>query len=339
MRCTDPRTVGFRTDGKTISWSPKNSSREFASFKLPCGQCLQCRLEYARQAAIRCMHEASLHEKNAFVTLTYADEHLKSEKLQYRDFQLFTKRLRKKIFEDFLEEHQITSMQFNALDKDLRKDLFEPYKIGLFVTGEYGDEKKRPHWHFLVFNWSPSDPKSHYTTELGHPVFTSETLKKLWPLGNSEFGSVTFESAGYCARYAAKKLIHGSDDDHDYHPIHKRSSHSAIGKRWIEKYWKRTFEDGYIILRRKNQKPIKCSIPRYYEKWLKKHQPLAWERYVTQIREDQMQKATARERDLLLRETAIDVSRGLRGAAVKQRDATKRILSQKFKQLQKRLKL
>ena len=30
---------------------------------LPCGQCVGCRLERSRQWAIRCMHEAQLHEQ------------------------------------------------------------------------------------------------------------------------------------------------------------------------------------------------------------------------------------------------------------------------------------
>lgn len=38
---------------------------------VPCGQCIACRLNKARQWSIRCMHEARYHSDNAFVTLTY----------------------------------------------------------------------------------------------------------------------------------------------------------------------------------------------------------------------------------------------------------------------------
>ena len=48
--------------------------------ELPCGQCIGCRLERARQWALRCMHESSLYEENSFVTLTYDDEHLPKKK-------------------------------------------------------------------------------------------------------------------------------------------------------------------------------------------------------------------------------------------------------------------
>ena len=69
--------------------------------QLPCGRCIGCRLERSRQWAIRCMHEASLHKDNVFVTLTYSDEALEKagnltlRELRHVDFQLFMKRLRK----------------------------------------------------------------------------------------------------------------------------------------------------------------------------------------------------------------------------------------------------
>jgi len=263
VRCTAPRTVGFQPDGRTLSWSPKTSSKEFATFQLPCGKCLECRLEYARQWAVRCIHEAQMYEQNCFITLTYSDENLPGPKLQYSDFQKFMKRLR---------------------------FAYPNNKIGCFVTGEYGDKNKRPHWHAIIFNWTPTDPIFKYTSESGDTVYSSETLAKLWGKGISEYGSVTFNSAGYCARYAAKKLCHGHDG-HDFEPISKKSSKHAIGKRWLEKFWPDAFSYGYIIL--PDQKG-RCSIPRYYEKWLKKEKPDAWNLYVTHTKQMQIEKAALR---------------------------------------------
>ena len=67
-------------------------------------------------------------------------------------------------------------------------------------------------------------------------------------MGNTELGSVTFESAGYCARYSAKKLVHGKDDEHDFNPISKKSSKHAIGKTWLEKFWPDVFNHGHLVL-------------------------------------------------------------------------------------------
>lgn len=244
MRCTSPRTVGFQSDGKTLCWSPKNYSKEYATFQLPCGKCLACRLEYARQTAIRCVHESQMHEDNCFITLTYSDKHLKSPKLDYRDFQLFVKKLRNHVAESSIDENK---------------------KIGVFVSGEYGDKEKRPHWHAIIFGWSPHDIKYLRTNEQGDKIYTSDTLDDLWAKNDkskkpNEIGDVTIKSAGYVARYATKKLIHGKDGTHEFNPISKRSSKHAIGKKWIEKYWPDVFNDGYV-----EHQGIRMSVPRYYE--------------------------------------------------------------------------
>jgi len=323
MRCLSPRTVGFKADGKTISWSQKQYSKEFATFQLPCGQCLECRLEYARQWAVRCVHEAKVHDKNAFITLTYSDENLKSPKLEYRDFQLFMKKLRK----------------------------VQNEPIGYFVTGEYGDKTKRPHWHAILFNYDFPDNKALRTNERGDRVYTSETLNKIWSHGMAEIGSVTFESAGYCARYAAKKLCHGKDSDHDYHPISKKSSKHAIGKKYLEKFWPDIFRYGYIILPDGQQ----CSIPRYYEKWFENKEkkemlpngtyPIdavfareRW-RYVTETKQRKIEEASSKSFTQQLEHLEANSSRGLKGHQRTRNQARRAITESKFKQLQSKLKL
>lgn len=259
MRCTSPRTVGFKADGKSLAWSPREINKELATFQLPCGKCIDCRLEYSRQWAIRCIHEAQMYEKNSFITLTYDDQHLKSPKLEYSDFQKFMKKLRK-----VQDEH-----------------------IGMFVTGEYGDKTKRPHWHAIIFNWSPSDGVHKYTNYRGDRVFESETLTNLWGNGIAEFGSVTIHSAGYCARYAAKKLGHGRDGTHDFNPISKKSSKYAIGKKWLEKYWPDVFNYGEVVLK----DGTSTSIPRYYEKWFKENHPKEFLEYLQNVKIPKIAKA------------------------------------------------
>ena len=43
---------------------------------IACGQCQECRLQKARDWAMRCNHEAAMHQDNCFVTLTYDDVNL-----------------------------------------------------------------------------------------------------------------------------------------------------------------------------------------------------------------------------------------------------------------------
>lgn len=342
MRCTDPRTVGFHSDGKTLCWSYKKSSKEFATFQLPCGQCIACRLEYARQWAVRCVHEAETHEENCFITLTYDEQNLKSDKLVYTDFQTFAKNLRTQIFQELLDSlfpNQTQKLQrklWNKFSKERKNELYNPKKISIFVTGEYGDKRKRPHWHALIFNWRPKDGTYKYSNERSDKVYSSENLSTLWPRGISEFGSVTFESAGYCARYAAKKLVHGNDKMHEYEPISKKSGRNAIGKTFIERFWRSIFTHGNIILPNGES----CSIPRYYEKWLKKNQPLAFERYVTQKKQKMIEEATARENKYQAKYKEENLTRTFEeGPLITKTEVEKRILDQKFKKLQEHLKL
>lgn len=251
MRCISPRRVGFADDGKTLRYRVQDCSKEYPFFKLPCGKCIPCRLEYSSQWGVRAMHEASMHEENSFCTLTYNDESLPSvDKLYYVDFQDFMKRLR------------------SRLDRRAIDD-----KISYLVCGEFGKVTKRPHWHACLFGYRPDDQVFHRESDSGYKVYTSEFLSDVWGKGFVEFGSVNYESAAYCARYAAKDLVHGRDQDHAFKAIFKTSRYRAIGKSFLEKHYKDIFNYGRCVLA--SGKTV--SIPRYYEKWMKENH---WDEYL-----------------------------------------------------------
>lgn len=277
-----------------------------------------------------------MHEDNIFVTLTYSDDNLKNNKLNYTDFQLFIKRLRQHIYRNFLKSYGPSN--WALLSKEEKNKAFEPYKISIFVTGEYGDKTKRPHWHALIFNYSPTDLKYHHSNHNKDKIYTSQTLTDLWGLGHVELGSVTFQSAAYCARYAAKKLVHGRDQDHDYHPISKKSSHQAIGKRWLEKYYTDIFNHGYLVA----PNGTKVPIPRYYEKWLQKNHPEHWEKYLTITKEERRLKAEAKalaekqETDQINEQRINQNFR--KGFQIDKATVKTTILNDRFKRLQKHLK-
>ena len=175
--------------GKSIIEFSKPKFSPSIELELPCGQCIGCRLERSRQWAMRCVHEASLHEDNCFITLTFDNEHLDKREnpfsIDVRDFQLFMKRFRKR---------------YNT-------------KIRYFHCGEYGEQYGRPHYHACIFGFDFKDKKI-YTYRNGIPLYTSDSLSELWPFGFSSLGAVTFDSAAYVARYIMKKL-HG-DHYHEF---------------------------------------------------------------------------------------------------------------------------
>lgn len=243
MACFHPLTA-FR--GPTgIVFNVMKSYRDVPSFKVPCGQCVGCRLERSRQWAIRCMHEAATHENNCFITLTYAPEHLPPNgSLHLPDFQRFMKRLRKKYGNG----------------------------IRFYHCGEYGEKLNRPHYHALLFGHDFPD-KKYFTQRNNLPVFTSDSLLKLWPYGIHEIGSVTFESAAYCARYIMKKITGAMASDHysridpetgevfylspEYTTMSRRD---GIGKAWFNAYHDEVYPSDEVIV---NGSPVRP--PKYYD--------------------------------------------------------------------------
>lgn len=190
---------------------------------------------------MRCVHEASLHDENCFLTLTYDDEHLPPNgSLDKKAFPRFIKRLRR------------------HLDRKYKV----PPKIKYFHAGEYGSETNRPHYHAILFNYNFPD-KVLYSVRGEYQVYTSDTLDSLWKCGRCEIGSVTFESAGYVARYIMAKVT-GPIADEYYDGLEPEfatmSRRPAIGKGWFEKWGNEVFPHDAVIMRGKPMKP-----PKYYE--------------------------------------------------------------------------
>lgn len=314
MRCIRPIKATQDRDGDVV-YTSRLGAPGLVGFELPCRKCLPCRIAIGREKAIRCWHESKCHEDNIFLTLTYDDDHCPNG-LEYSHFQKFMKDLRER------------------LSRDVRcKD--ESY-ISFMVTGEFGEKTKRPHWHAILFNYKPEDAVSSYATEMGEEVFTSKFVDELWGRGFCNFGSVTMDSASYVARYAAKKLVHGKDDEHEFHPVHKTSKGRPIGRSWIEKNWRFTFENGFVVL----PNGEKASIPRYYCDWFKRTHPVEYGVYVSTVRHEMCLRAEASARKEELEFLSSIMSYLPEGGYPFRRvDVKERILKSKFKRLQERLRL
>ena len=239
MPCYSPIQAYRDTRSGALFFWPKAGTD--STLYVPCGQCVGCRLERSRQWAARCMNEASLHEENCFITLTYKDA---PKSLQYRDFQLFMKRLRR----------QWPGVRF-------------------YMCGEYGEDFGRPHYHAVLFGMNFPD-RYRWRKVNGHQLYRSPKLEALWQLGHCEIGAVTFESAAYVARYCMKKITgdaaeaHYSYVDEDTGEVCRRepefchmSLKPGIGARWLEKYQSDVYPAGEMVVR-----GVKSKSPRYYDK-------------------------------------------------------------------------
>lgn len=102
---------------------------------LPCGQCPFCRAKKSAEWALRLFFESKMYEHVAFITLTYAPEHLpKNYSLIPAHLSSFVKRLRRN-----LERKGVTE------------------KIRFFGCGEYGEKRQRPHYHLMIFGLNRQD--------------------------------------------------------------------------------------------------------------------------------------------------------------------------------------
>lgn len=221
---------------------------------LPCGQCVGCRLERSRQWAIRCIHEASLHEDNCFVTLTYGPEFLPEDgSLVKKHYQDFMKRLRARFF---------------------------GRKIRYFHCGEYGEKLGRPHYHACVFGFDFPD-KVFFKMAGDARLYTSALLDDVWGMGFCTVGDVTFESAAYVARYVMKKVTGDLAKDHylcvdrstgvirqdgegnlvclqpEYVTMSRRP---GLSRAWFESFGNEVYPDDEVIVR-----GVRCKPPRYYD--------------------------------------------------------------------------
>lgn len=219
---------------RAIVFSPSAGFRD-RPVVLPCGQCVGCRLEKSRQWAVRCMHEASLHDRNCFLTLTFNGGALPVDmSLSKRHWQLFAKRMRRAM---------------------------GPFRF--YMAGEYGELNARPHYHALCFGVDFPDRKFHKRSASGADLFVSAQLAELWPYGFSYIGAVSFESAAYVARYVMKKVSgdraveHYAGREPEFSLMSRRP---GIGRGWIERFKDDVYPSDEVIVRGR-----RCRPPRYYD--------------------------------------------------------------------------
>lgn len=261
MPCFHP-LEGYARPGGGLTFKKAESNGN--TLTVPCGQCMGCRIRRSQEWAVRICHEASLHEENQFITLTYAPEHLpRSGSLQLAHWQNFMKRYRK------------------ATDKKLR----------FFMCGEYGEKLSRPHYHAAIFGHRFDDLEL-LNVAGGNRLYTSPQLETLWRKGMVSIGDLTPQSAAYVARYVTKKINGKAAGDH-YQTVNTEtgeifrvrpefvtmSRRPGIAHDWFEMFKDDVYPDDFVVMKGK-----KYPTPRYYDKLLatadqEYAEDMKWERF------------------------------------------------------------
>lgn len=137
--------------------------RGLSARRVPCGQCSACRARVARDWSWRARAELVTSSAAAWCTLTYSDAFMPPT---------------------------LEPARMRVLQREMRR--LKPLRY--FGSGEYGELKHRPHYHMIVYGWTPRELAS--------------ALDELWPFGHYQVeDDVTPEAISYVAGYVQKKCV------------------------------------------------------------------------------------------------------------------------------------
>lgn len=222
MNCTAPKRL-FNVD-----------RREFPDgLVVPCGKCLNCRLQRRSEWVTRIAHESLYHDEKVFLTLTY-------DKYNVPLDDAFRSSLKKSHLQNF----------FKRLRKNTGK------KIKYFACGEYGDNTKRPHYHAIVLG-------------IGLNKSDKDAVMDAWPFCDwnnkqileQSFGLVEYQSIRYVCNYVNKK----TDIINSYNELGLENQFKiqsqGIGKKYAIENKDKIEKNGCV-----KYNGNKSSVPRYYKK-------------------------------------------------------------------------
>lgn len=324
MTCYHPVDIWksrfFKENGKRDIIHNYDSRKhgDYTKTQRACGYCIGCRLAKSREWSVRCMHEASLHFQNCWLTLTLSEEYIHTRKNPYSvergqksEITRFLKRLRKKFGEGiryyYCAEYGETCFFCNLSEQKC-------YAEG---CKNYYAWRGRPHYHVCIFNHD-FDDKRFFKKINGLPHYTSDTLDDLWTdpaskifMGWATISDLTPDSAAYTARYTMKKIygeqakkdcpatgigyyqrINPDGEIVDLIPEYTNMSRGSsklktggIGKGWLDQFSKEVLDNETVFFKETRIKP-----PRYYDQKLSVIAPLIIEEH-SQNRIDKAEKS------------------------------------------------
>lgn len=284
---------------------------------IPCGKCIGCFLERARDKAVQLslekMNPEYKENESWFITLTYDDAYLPfhstvdtetgeiytGASIELKDIQNWIKKLRD-----------------NNPDKNIR----------YMCAREYGSQTLRPHYHIIVFGL-PLDPELFVkvgNNANGDPLWTTPQLDNeisnicwsvrrplgdrtapMYRAGNVIVGEVTFQSISYVARYTMKKANKTYNDDWFYKSqgmdIEGISQSQDLGKWYYDLHKHEIYENDYVPILGKNGNFSRP--PKSFDRLYKKEYPDKFEKVVQQRKEkmltSMMQKESQTDMDFV----------------------------------------
>ena len=289
MPCYYP-LKGYVSPSGGITFNRFNSRLSMGqTMDVPCGSCIGCLKERARQWAVRLYHEAQMYTEaglgSTFINLTYNDQNLPwgTPFVDAVDVQE----------EDGLKT-DMPSLRLGHIThfmRTLRQNIIREYgsyedgteiRLRFYIAGEYGPKTQRPHYHGVVFGWSfPDRLPIGVKGKSGKQLYRSAMLERSWAAegqsrGYSSLGeSLTPESLAYVTKYITKIQDFGARDPFKGMREVERAQMSrnpGLGRSWIGKYWRDVYPADEVIINGRPQKP-----PRFYDRYMEDHHPFVME--------------------------------------------------------------
>lgn len=215
--------------------------------RVPCGRCYGCLRRKQRELALRLSHDLEDNScfDSIFVTLTFDDEHLIRD---YVDVETGAYYPMPSITKECLQKFM------KRLRKNLNYDSRET-KLSYYGSGEYGDETKRPHAHFIIYLYG----KNTCQMSLKDAIKKSWTFCK-WDFVNEEKclqSGIGDGAKMYVAKHQMKKC-QGTYLQYPYFQLRSK----GIGKLFFKRDNDIDFADknGFLYYDRIKKAPV----PRYY---------------------------------------------------------------------------
>lgn len=224
-----------------------------------CGCCPPCKKRRVDSWVFRLLQEERRSRSSYFITLTYDTDSvpitpngfmtlLKTDPAPRRGEPGYDKGYIRRGFPDFMKR-----LRRKTGLKDLK----------FYAVGEYGSNRKRPHYHAIIFNLDPLDFLELGKDDNGHMKYINRKLAECWPFGVVDIGSVTGDSIAYTCKYIDKpKTVpqHKNDDRLPEFSLMSRGLGDNYITQEIIDYHKADLTRNYLTV----PGGYKKAMPRYY---------------------------------------------------------------------------
>lgn len=179
---------------------------------VPCARCGFCLATKRSDWSQRLNVEWRYSSHSAFVTLTYANPHLRFDNVSG------------------VPRPQLVKADLQKWFKRVRK---AGYRFRYYAVGEYGSKTYRPHYHVLLFGNVPE-----------------QVLRQTWDKGVIHIGNVTQASVGYCCKYIVNSKVSDMINGRE-RPFSIMSRKPGIGAQYLTnamKAWHKSDRKNYMIV-------------------------------------------------------------------------------------------